>query len=44
MDAASKTTERLAQSIHVMEQLKKYSANQSMTQTKKRFEEQISSN
>ena len=41
MDHATRTTERLAQSIHIMEQLKKISANQQMNQTKKRFEDSM---
>lgn len=41
IDFASKTTERLAQSIHIMEQLKKISLNSSMAQTKKKFEESL---
>lgn len=41
IDFASKTTERLAQSIHIMEQLKKISLNSSMAQTKKKFDESL---
>lgn len=41
IDMASKTTERLAQSIHIMEQLKNFTLNQSAAQTKKKFDESL---
>ena len=41
IDAAAKKTEMLAQSIHIMEQLKKLTLNSSREFTKKKFEESL---